>query len=77
VTIPNGLRIFRDVQVRGLWISRWIENAPADDLESTYNHLAAKMAAGKLIQPIDSSCPLGALARLEAPDHSGKILFVP
>ncbi|NJM36609.1 MAG: zinc-binding dehydrogenase [Akkermansiaceae bacterium] len=26
VTVPNGLLIFRDIQIRGLWVSRWIEN---------------------------------------------------
>jgi trans-2-enoyl-CoA reductase len=81
VTIPNGLLIFRDIQVRGLWVSRWIENAPPADVQDTYDHLSALVAAGKLIQPIDSTYPLDsyatALARLDAPDRSGKILFTP
>jgi NADPH:quinone reductase-like Zn-dependent oxidoreductase len=81
VTIPNGLLIFRDIQVRGLWVSRWIENAPPADVQDTYDHLSALVAAGKLIQPIDSTYPLDsyatALARLDAPDRSGKILCTP
>ncbi len=81
VTIPNGLLIFRDIQIRGLWVSRWIEHAPVDEVHATYANLAARVAAGKLVQPVDSTFPLEkfqeALARLEAPDRSGKVLFVP
>jgi mitochondrial enoyl-[acyl-carrier protein] reductase / trans-2-enoyl-CoA reductase len=81
ITLPNGLLIFRDIQVRGLWVSRWIENAPAAEVRGVYENLAARVAAGKLVQPVDSTYPLEkageALARLEAPDRSGKVLFVP
>ena len=81
VTVPNGLLIFRDIQVRGLWVSRWIENAPIAEVHDVYENLAARVIAGKLAQPVDSTYPLErhgeALARLEAPDRSGKVLFVP
>ncbi len=81
VTISNSLLIFRDIQIRGLWVSRWIDHAPMEEVVEVYTHLAAQVAAGRLIQSVDSTFPLGAfheaLARLEAPDRSGKILFVP
>ncbi len=81
VTIPNGMLIFCDIQVRGLWITRWIENAPAAEVREVYENLAARVAAGKLVQPVDSTYLLEqageALARLEAPDRSGKVLFAP
>jgi NADPH:quinone reductase-like Zn-dependent oxidoreductase len=81
LTIPNGLLIFRDIQVRGLWVTRWIENAPAAEVRGVYENLAARVAAGKIVQPVDSTWPLEkageALARLEAPDRAGKVLFVP
>lgn len=81
VTVPNGLLIFRDIQVRGLWVSRWIEHAPVAEVHAVYANLAARVAAGKLVQPVDSTFPLeafkDALARLEAPGRSGKVLFVP
>lgn len=81
VTIPNGLLIFRDIQVRGLWVSRWIERAPTDEVHGVYENLAARVAAGKLVQPVDSTFPLEkfqeALARLDAPDRSGKVQLVP
>jgi mitochondrial enoyl-[acyl-carrier protein] reductase / trans-2-enoyl-CoA reductase len=81
VTISNSLLIFRDIQLRGLWVSRWIEQAPREEVVEVYTHLAARVAAGRLTQSVDSTFQLGAfheaLARLEAPDRSGKILFVP
>jgi len=81
VTIPNGLLIFRGIEIRGLWVTRWIENAPLEEVDAVYENLAARMAAGKLMQPVDSTHALEdfqtALARLDAPDRSGKVLFVP
>jgi len=81
VIVSNGLLIFRDIQVRGLWVSRWAENAPEDEIHTVYQDLAERVAAGKLVQPVDATFPLEkfqeALARLEAPLRSGKILFMP
>jgi mitochondrial enoyl-[acyl-carrier protein] reductase / trans-2-enoyl-CoA reductase len=81
LTVPNGLLIFKDIQIRGLWVSRWIEQAPPAEVRKVYQDLAARVAAGSLIQPVDSTFPLydyrSALARLEARDRAGKVLFVP
>ena len=81
LTLPNGMLIFRDIRVRGLWVSRWIENSPREELEAVYENLAGRIVSGTLLQPIDSTYPLEAyreaLAKLEAPDRSGKVLFVP
>lgn len=80
LTIPNGPLIFRDIRIRGLWVSRWIENAPIDEVHAVYNDLVARVAAGNLVQPVDSTFPLeefqAALARVEAPGRFGKVLFV-
>ena len=81
VTLPNGLLIFRDIRVRGLWVTRWVENAPAVEIAAVYQDLASRVAAGKLLQPVDATFPLGswreALARVDAPARSGKVLFEP
>lgn len=81
VTIPNGLLIFRDIQVRGLWVTRWIQDAPAEEIQTVYQNLAGRISSGKLTQPVDATFPLAsfqeALARLDAPGRSGKVLFVP
>ena len=81
LTLPNGLLIFRDIRVRGLWVTRWVENAPADEVHAVYQNLAARVAAGKLHQPVDTTFSLdqfpNALAQLTAPQRSGKVLFTP
>ncbi len=81
VTIPNGLLIFRDIRVRGLWVTRWVENAPDEEVRGVYRELAARIAAGKLSQPVDSTHALGdflaALERLESAGRAGKVLLVP
>jgi trans-2-enoyl-CoA reductase len=81
LTLPNGLLIFRDIRVRGLWVTRWVENAPTSEVHAVYQDLATRVAAGKLLQPVDSTFPLDqadqALARLDAPERAGKVLFTP
>ncbi len=81
LTTPNGMLIFRDIQVRGLWVTRWIENTPAVTVQSVYQNLADLVVAGKLHQPIDSTFPieqfLEALARVGSAERSGKVLLIP
>jgi len=81
VTVPNGMLIFRDIQVRGLWVSRWIENARSDEVAQTYLELATRVVTGNLVQPVDSTYSLEAfpeaLTRNGATGRSGKVLFVP
>ena len=55
LTIPNGLLIFRDIRVRGLWVTRWTEATPADEVNAVYQNLAARVAAGT---PMMSIIPL-------------------
>jgi NADPH:quinone reductase-like Zn-dependent oxidoreductase len=81
VTIPNGLLIFRNIRVRGLWVTRWVENAPMEEVNAVYRNLAERVVSGSIVQPLDKTFPLvgfrDALARLDEPDRSGKILFEP
>jgi mitochondrial enoyl-[acyl-carrier protein] reductase / trans-2-enoyl-CoA reductase len=81
VTIPNGLLIFRDLQIRGLWVTRWIETASIAKVREVYTNLAARVTAGTLVQAVDSTYPLEsfqlALTRLDAVDRKGKVLFIP
>jgi trans-2-enoyl-CoA reductase len=79
VTVPNGLLIFRDIAVRGLWITKWIEGAPDDQVQDVYNRLAEKVAAGTVVQKVDSLFGIEdfpkALARLDESGRDGKVLF--
>ncbi|MEN9975575.1 MAG: hypothetical protein RLZZ282_1581 [Verrucomicrobiota bacterium] len=81
LTLPNGLIIFRDIRVCGLWLTRWIEHAPLDEVNSVYQDLATRVTSGRLVQPVEATFALDAfqdaLARLDAPGRAGKVLFAP
>jgi NADPH:quinone reductase-like Zn-dependent oxidoreductase len=79
--VPNGLLIFKNLQLRGFWLTRWMKDAPADEVVETYQRLAAEVAAGRLSLPVDSTHPLSdfarALARNEEAGREGKVIFTP
>lgn len=79
LTIPNGLLIFRDIQFRGLWVTRWIEDAAPEEIKTVYGFLAAEAASGRLDQPVDSTFGLPdftkAIARSMESGRDGKVLF--
>lgn len=79
LTIPNGPLIFNDLRLRGLWVTKWIENTRVKELETVYSSLSQGVLDGSLRQMIDSTFPLSdfpaALARLQAPERKGKILL--
>ncbi len=81
LTVPNGLLIFRDLRLCGLWVTRWIENAPDAEVRAVYQDLAERVAAGALVQPVDSTHTLedfkAALGRLTSDTRGGKVLFAP
>jgi trans-2-enoyl-CoA reductase len=81
VTVPNSPLIFRDIRIRGLWVTRWLEQTDPRKVREVHELLGEKVRAGRLLQPVDSVHPLrgwrAALARLSAADRSGKVLFGP
>ena len=81
LTVPNGLLIFKDLQIRGLWITKWIESAPKEELDEAYGRLAALMLGGSMSVPVDSTYPLedfgAALERVGGAGREGKVLLVP
>lgn len=81
ITLPNGMLIFRDIRVRGLWVTKWLEQAPCEEVRATYEKLAELVKDRRLVQAVDSVFSLedwsGALKRLKDSDRNGKVLFVP
>ena len=79
LTVPNGLLIFKDLRLRGLWITKWIESAPAAELQAAYGKLAQLLVSGKLEMPVDSVYPLErfgeAIGRLSEEGRNGKVLL--
>ena len=81
LTVPNGQLIFKDLQLRGLWVTRWIESAPREELDAVYCKLAGLMVSGALSVPVAATHPLRdfqiALEQVAGSSRNGKILFVP
>jgi trans-2-enoyl-CoA reductase len=77
LTVPNGLLIFKNLNLRGLWITKWIESAPREEIDEIYGRLARsglKMPVDRLVPLADYSEAIKALA---APGRNGKVLLVP
>ncbi|MBK1883070.1 2-enoyl thioester reductase domain-containing protein [Luteolibacter pohnpeiensis] len=81
LTVPNGLLIFKDIHIRGLWITRWLDQADDAEAHRLYFDLSGRLMAGTVRQAVDATFPLerhaDAIARLNAPDRQGKVLFIP
>ena len=77
--IPNSLLIFKNLQIRGYWLTRWIDQASEQELQETYGYLANEVLGGRLTVPVDSTHSLEnhaeALKRVSSSDRLGKVLF--
>jgi trans-2-enoyl-CoA reductase len=77
--VPNGFLIFKDLHLRGLWVTRWLEHAPAGALLSVLEPLAEMLQTGQLHVPVEAIFPFTeaprALARASESGRSGKILL--
>lgn len=77
--VPNAFLIFKRIELHGLWVSRWLAEAPAGQVRETYQELAELVAAGRLVQAVDSVYPLAACAdairRAQEGGRNGKVLL--
>ncbi len=80
VVVPTSALIFKDVSVRGYWLSWQIDSAPDDPGRlSMYEELSAMAAAGELTPPpYELVCMeehREAIARSMTGYKSGKVIF--
>ena len=77
--VPNKFLIFKDLSLRGLWVSRWIEAASHVEIRDVLRPLAAMMIDGTLNFAIDEVVPMKdfrrALERAQAGGRSGKVIL--
>lgn len=77
--IPNGLLIFQNLALRGFWLRRWKETAPAAEIQSTYTTLADLLHSGIIQMPVQKAFTLSelsaALVAASQDKRSGKILL--
>lgn len=79
--VPNGLLIFKNISLRGFWVSRWYREAEAQKISAMFERLMAMAATGALHTPIagrytlDEIC--SALEHAQTERRSGKVLLCP
>jgi trans-2-enoyl-CoA reductase len=77
--IPNKFLIFKNLEVRGYWLTRWIEQASHIEIGNVLRPLAEMMQEGALKLPVEKVFPIEDFAeavRLAAQDgRSGKVVL--
>lgn len=77
--VPNKFLIFKDLSLRGLWVTKWLEHASKDELFDTLQPLAEMVQSGKLATAVDKIYPAAqhqeALARAATDRRGGKVIL--
>ena len=77
--IPNGMLIFKDLEIRGYWLSRRMEKASHAEIHDVLKPLAAMMNSGELKLPIERIYPMDqfreALSAAKSGGRAGKIML--
>jgi mitochondrial enoyl-[acyl-carrier protein] reductase / trans-2-enoyl-CoA reductase len=77
--VPNKFLIFKGLELRGYWLSRWMEKASHGDVEDVLQPLARMMLARELQLPVEHIYPIAefaeAMRHAQKSERSGKILL--
>lgn len=77
--VPNKFLIFKGINLRGLWITKWIAETPRAEVAQVYAQLADWVITGDLLQPIDQTFAPAeleqALLRAQESRRDGKVLL--
>lgn len=73
--------VFRDLTLRGFWLSQWFRKATSQRRTELFGEIGKLIAAGKLRAPVQATYPLSrikeAVAAAAAGERDGKILLLP
>ena len=76
---PNEFLIFKNLQLHGLWITKWFEKASPEELYKVLNPLTALIQSGELVTAIDEIVPLAefkqAILRAQQGSRGGKVIL--
>jgi len=79
--LSNASIIFRDIRVRGFWLSSWFQSATMDEKQSAFSAIISAISSGTLKSSIDATFSLDqisdAVVRAAVPYRSGKVLLLP
>jgi len=77
--VPNSFLIFKNIQLRGFWLTEWQRHASRESIDKMLGEVASHMAAGRLTMPIaeiyrPDQCS-EAMTAAASSSRNGKILF--
>jgi trans-2-enoyl-CoA reductase len=79
--VSPGTFIFKDITLKGFWLSRWFKQADPAERMKVFGEVASLIAQGKLHARVQATYPLErireAVAAAAAGERDGKILVVP
>jgi trans-2-enoyl-CoA reductase len=77
--VPNKFLIFKDLEIRGCWLSRWMDHASTAEIQEVMQPLVAMVMKGELVLPVERVFEVGeyreALARAQQSGRAGKVLL--
>ncbi|MCB1279305.1 2-enoyl thioester reductase domain-containing protein [Prosthecobacter sp.] len=77
--VPNKFLIFKNLQLHGLWITKWLEGASTPELYEVLEPLTELIETGELVTAIDEIVPLAdfkrAIARAQEGSRHGKVIL--
>lgn len=80
-TFPVGLMIFRELAVRGFWLSDWMRRVNSETRQDVAQNVIRLLSSGKIQLPVEASYSLDqtaeAVEHSERPGRWGKILIKP
>jgi trans-2-enoyl-CoA reductase len=76
-----AVAIFKDIRIRGFWLSKWFENAGMEEKQAAFGQIIPLIASGALKANIDSRFTVSeikqAVTRAAQRGRNGKVLIVP
>jgi trans-2-enoyl-CoA reductase len=77
--VPNKFLIFKNLQLHGLWITKWFENASTPELRDVLDPLTALIEKGDLVTAVDQIVSLAdfkqAITRAQEGSRHGKVIL--
>ena len=77
--VPNKYLIFKNLEIRGYWLSKWSETASHLEMQEILRPLAAMILKDQLKLPVDRVIPMAdyaeALSLAQSDGRSGKIII--
>lgn len=77
--VPNKFLIFKNLQLHGLWITKWFEKASTPELHAVLDPLTALIEKNELVTAVDQIVPLAdfkqAILRAQQGSRHGKVIL--